>query len=71
MQAISKSVERIGLSGAVAIGLISFAALLITLSNLGAMGAWLAVSARLPFVAGIDRYLPPAFARIHPKWGTP
>ena len=71
MQAISKSVERIGLSGAVAIGIVSFAALLITLSNLGAMGAWLAVSARLPFVAGLDRYLPSAFARIHPKWGTP
>jgi amino acid transporter len=71
MQAISKSAERIGLSGAVAIGMVSFAALLITLSNLGAMGAWLAVSARLPFVAGLDRYLPPAFARIHPKWGTP
>jgi len=71
MQAISKSVERIGLSGSVAIGMVSFAALLITLSNLGAMGAWLAVSARLPFVAGLDRYLPPAFARIHPKWGTP
>src|SRR5580700_2159003 len=71
MQAISKSVERIGLSGAGAIGIVSFAALLITLSNLGAMGAWLAVSARLPFVAGLDRYLPSAFARIHPKWGTP
>jgi amino acid transporter len=25
----------------------------------------------LPFVAGIDRYLPPAFGRLHPKWGTP
>jgi glutamate:GABA antiporter len=35
------------------------------------LGAWLAVSARLPFVAGLDRYLPSAFARIHPKWGTP
>jgi amino acid transporter len=26
---------------------------------------------RIPFVAGIDRFLPPAFARLHPKWGTP
>ena len=47
------------------------AALLITISNLGALGAWLAVSARLPFVAGLDRYLPEVFARVHPKWGTP
>jgi amino acid transporter len=52
-------------------GIGPFAALLITISNLGALGAWLAVSARLPFVAGLDRYLPSAFARIHPKWGTP
>src|SRR6201993_3612276 len=66
MQAISKSAGRVGLAG---IG--PLAALLITISNLGALGAWLAVSARLPFVAGLDRYLPPAFARIHPKWGTP
>ncbi|MGH9683320.1 MAG: APC family permease [Candidatus Acidiferrales bacterium] len=66
MQAVTRSADRIGL---VAIGPI--AALLITVSNLGALGAWLAVSARLPFVAGLDRYLPAVFARIHPKWGTP
>jgi amino acid transporter len=66
MQAVSKSAERVGLAG---IGPV--AALLITISNLGALGAWLAVSARLPFVAGLDRYLPPAFARVHPRWGTP
>src|SRR5208282_187541 len=66
MQAISQSAERVGFSG---IG--PLAALLITVSNLGALGAWLAVSARLPFVAGLDRYLPSAFARVHPKWGTP
>ena len=26
---------------------------------------------RLPFAAGVDRLLPPAFARVHPRWGTP
>jgi glutamate:GABA antiporter len=66
MQGISKSAERVGW-----FGLIPIAALLITISNLGALGAWLAVSARLPFVAGLDHYLPAVFARIHPKWGTP
>jgi hypothetical protein len=25
----------------------------------------------MPFVAGIDNYLPAAFGRIHPKWNTP
>src|ERR1700727_804947 len=66
MQAISKSAERVGW-----LNVGPVAALLITFSNLGALGAWLAVSARLPFVAGLDRYLPSLFARIHPKWGTP
>jgi glutamate:GABA antiporter len=46
-------------------------AILITLSALGSVGAWLAASARLPFVAGLDRFLPAAFARIHPRWRTP
>jgi amino acid transporter len=35
------------------------------------VSAWLAAAARLPFVAGLDHYLPPAFARLHPRWGTP
>jgi amino acid transporter len=45
--------------------------LLLPLSTLGGTGAWLAGSARIPFVAGIDRFLPPAFARVHPRWHTP
>ncbi|MFY9552884.1 MAG: amino acid permease, partial [Thermoanaerobaculia bacterium] len=28
-------------------------------------------SARLLFVGGLDRYLPPIFGRTHPKWKTP
>jgi amino acid transporter len=46
-------------------------ALLITVGGLGQAGAWFAAAGRLPFVIGIDKRLPPAFARIHPKWGTP
>jgi len=66
MQAISEAGERVGWHG-----LEPLAALLLTVGNLGALGAWLAVAARLPFVAGLDRYLPSVFARLHPKWGTP
>jgi amino acid transporter len=46
-------------------------ALLIAIGNVGGVGAWLAGSARLPFAAGIDRALPSAFGRIHPRWQTP
>ena len=66
MQAISTSAERVGWYG-----LGPAVALLICLSDLGGVGAYLAALSRIPFVAGIDRFLPPAFARIHPKWGTP
>lgn len=37
----------------------------------GQLSAWVTGSARIPFVIGLDRYLPPAFARVHPTWGTP
>jgi len=47
------------------------AALLVAVSCLGSCGAWLGAVARIPFVAGIDRYLPPAFGRIDPRWGSP
>jgi glutamate:GABA antiporter len=46
-------------------------ALLILATAVGAFGSWLSGCARLPFVIGIDRYLPPAFARLHPRWRTP
>jgi len=46
-------------------------AALVTVSVLGGIGGWFASTARLPFVAGLDRYLPSAFGRLHPRWGTP
>ncbi len=46
-------------------------ALMVTIASLGAAGAYLSATARIPFVAGIDNYLPAAFSRVHPKWNTP
>jgi amino acid transporter len=46
-------------------------AALITLGNLGGVGAWIAGTARIPFVAGVDRVLPAAFGKVHPRWRTP
>ena len=37
----------------------------------GTFSSWLTGCARLPFVIGIDSYLPPAFGRLHPRWRTP
>jgi amino acid transporter len=47
------------------------AALLLSVGRIGGLGAWLTGSARVAFVVGLDRYFPPAFARIHPRWRTP
>jgi len=66
MQAITQTAERMGW-----VGVIPIAAALIAVSNLGAAGAFLAATARLPFVAGIDRFLPASFGKLHPRWGTP
>jgi len=66
MQAVAKTAQRVGFQAG-----IPFTAFLIALSNVGAAGAFLAATARLPFVAGIDRYLPPIFGRLHPRWHTP
>jgi glutamate:GABA antiporter len=66
VQAIAKTSDRVGLPFVLPV-----AAFLIALSNIGASGAYLAAVARLPFVAGIDRYLPASFGALHPRWGTP
>lgn len=66
MQAITRTAERVGV-----FWIIPVAAGFIALSNLGAAGAYLAAVARLPFVAGIDRFLPPLFGKLHPRWKTP
>ena len=50
------------------------AALVVLVELVGLLGsgaAWLAAPARVPFAIGIDRYLPKAFAAVHPRYGTP
>jgi amino acid transporter len=66
VQAVSKTASRVGFPG-----VLPLAAFLIALSNIGACGAYLGAVARLPFVAGIDHLLPPAFGSLHPRWKTP
>jgi len=68
-----------GVFGAIALGSIALkigffsilAALLAGAGNVGGVGTTVAGIARVPFVVGIDRYLPQAFGKIHPRWKTP
>lgn len=66
MQGFASVAGRSGLPGLTPI----FGAL-IALGTLGGASAWLASTARLPYVAGVDRVMPAAFARLHPRFGTP
>ena len=62
--AVGSIVLKIGFVGILA-------AVLVTFGNAGGVGSTVAGIARVPFVVGIDRYLPEAFGKIHPRWKTP
>jgi glutamate:GABA antiporter len=47
------------------------AAVFMLFGNAGGVGTTVAGVSRIPFVVGIDRYMPEAFGRIHSKWKTP
>jgi amino acid transporter len=49
----------------------SVISLLLVVTHLGTVSVWLAATARLPFVIGLDRYLPEAFGRRHHRYGSP
>src|SRR5262245_25126810 len=66
MQAIESASRRVGFPAFAPV-----AAALIAVSSLGSVGAWLAAVARIPFVAGLDHFLPDGFGRMHPRWGSP
>jgi len=46
-------------------------AAMVFLTGLGQFGALGTSVSRLPFAVGVDKLLPAAFSRIHPRWGTP
>jgi amino acid transporter len=61
-------------AGSATLGIAFFgivAAFLVLFGNAGGVGSTVAGVARIPFVVGIDRYMPAAFGKIHPKWKTP
>ena len=64
--AIAAVQEKMGLGF-----LAGVSALLIGIGGLGGISAWLAGCSRIPYVAGIDRYLPETFGKIHPRYGSP
>jgi len=66
VQAVSHMAARVGVGWIVA----PFAFVL-SLSIAGIASAWLGGSARIPFVAGLDCYMPSWLGKIHPRYATP
>jgi amino acid transporter len=62
--AIGSEALKIGLVGMIA-------AFLVTFGNAGGIGTTVAGLSRVPFIVGVDRYLPAFFGKLHPKWRTP
>lgn len=65
-QAGAAGAQRLG-----APGISILLAALIGIALIGQLDTWIAGNTRLPYAIGLDRYLPEAFGRVHPRWGTP
>ena len=66
VQAVTRMAERVGVPW-----IIAPFAFLLSLSIAGIGSAWLGGSARIPFVAGLDSYMPRWLGSIHSKYRTP
>jgi glutamate:GABA antiporter len=66
VQAVGHMTQQIGIPWII----VPFA-ILLSLSIAGIGSAWMGGSARIPFVAGLDSYMPGWLGKVHPRYGTP
>jgi glutamate:GABA antiporter len=66
VQAVSHMAGNVGVAW-----LITPFALMLSLSIAGIGSAWMGGSARIPFVAGLDSYMPSWLGSVHPRYATP
>jgi amino acid transporter len=66
VQAVTHMAGQVGLSWIT----VPFA-LMLSLSIAGIGSAWMGGSARIPFVAGLDSYMPSWLGNVHPRYSTP
>lgn len=70
LSGIADAVDRAG----VQLGLAGMGAVtggLLALGSIAGNNSWFGGAARIPFAAGVHQVLPPAFARLHPRYQTP
>jgi amino acid transporter len=66
VQAVTGMAARVGMNWIT----VPFA-LMLSLSIAGIGSAWMGGSARIPFVAGLDSYMPSWLGKVHPRYTTP
>ncbi len=66
VQAVNQMAGRIGI-----VWITVPFAFLLSLSIAGIGSAWMGGSARIPFVAGLDSYMPAWLGKVHPRYATP
>ncbi len=66
VQAVSHMASEVGVAW-----IVTPFALMLSLSIAGIGSAWMGGSARIPFVAGLDSYMPSWLGKVHPKYATP
>jgi amino acid transporter len=66
VQAVGHMAARVGIAW-----IIAPFALMLSLSIAGIGSAWMGGSARIPFVAGLDSYMPSWLGKVHPRYATP
>jgi amino acid transporter len=66
VQAVSHMATRVGVAWIV----VPFA-MMLSFSIAGIGSAWMGGSARIPFVAGLDSYMPSWLGKVHPRYATP
>ena len=66
VQAVTHMAARVGIGW-----ITSPFALMLSISIAGIGSAWMGGSARIPFVAGLDSYMPSWLGKVHPRYATP
>jgi amino acid transporter len=66
VQAVSHMAAKVGVGW-----IITPFAVMLSFSIAGIGSAWMGGSARIPFVAGLDSYMPSWLGKVHPKYATP
>jgi amino acid transporter len=71
VQGVLQAVDKITATGVGERWILTALAIVLGVAIAGSTSSWLSGCARIMFVSGIDRYMPKALGKVHPKFATP